>query len=207
MHAFSVGLTGGIGSGKSTIAAMFHRLGAGIVDADALVHELIAPDGAALPELREAFGAEAIAADGGLNRAYMRALAFSDPQARRALEAVLHPRVRALSDERAAALAATSPYIVFVVPLLVESGNWKDRVQRVLLADCSEATQLARVSSRPGLDRDTALAITRTQATRQQRLAAADDVLFNEAPFAHIEACVARLHERYAELARNTVRN
>ncbi len=198
---FSVGLTGGIGSGKSTIAAMFHRRGVGIVDADALVHELIAPGGAAIPALREAFGAEAVATDGGLDRARMRALAFSDPQAKRRLEAILHPCVRALGDERAAALAATAPYIVFVVPLLVESGNWQRRVQRVLVVDCSEATQLARVCARPGMDERTARAIMRTQATRPARLAAADDVLFNEAPIAVLEERVDELHRHYAGLA------
>lgn len=206
MPAFSVGLTGGIGSGKSTIAAMLHRRGAGIVDADALVHELIAPGGAAIPALRDAFGAAAIAADGGLDRARMRALVFSDPQARQRLEAIVHPRVRALSNERAAALAASSPYLVFVVPLLVESGNWRERVQRVLVVDCSEAAQLARVCARPGMDAATAQAIMRTQATRQARLDAADDVLFNEAPLAHVEACVNELHQRYAALAQDGAR-
>jgi len=206
MPAFSVGLTGGIGSGKSTIAAMFHRRGAGIVDADALVHELIAPGGAAIPALRDAFGAAAIAPDGGLDRARMRALAFSDPQARQRLEAIVHPRVRLLSNERAAALKASSPYIVFVVPLLVESGNWRERVRRVLVVDCSEAAQLARVCARPGMDAATAQAIMRTQATRQARLAAADDVLFNEAPLAHVETRVAELHQRYAALAQHDAR-
>lgn len=206
MPAFSVGLTGGIGSGKSTVAAMFHRRGAGIVDADALVHELIAPGGGAITALRDAFGAAAIAADGGLDRARMRELAFSDPLARQQLEAIVHPRVRALSDERAAALAATSPYIVFAVPLLVESGNWRERVQRVLVVDCSEAAQLARVCARPGMDAATAQAIMRTQATRQARLAAADDVLFNEAPLADIEARVAELHQQYSALAKSGAR-
>jgi len=206
MRAFSIGLTGGIGSGKSTIAAMFHRRGAGIVDADALVHEVIAPGGVAIPALREAFGTAAIADDGGLDRARMRALAFSDPQARQRLEAIVHPQVRVLSDERAAALAATAPYVMFVIPLLVESGNWRERVRRVLVVDCSEATQLARVCARPGMDAATAQAIMRTQATRQARLAAADDVLFNEAPLAQLEACVAELHERYVALARDSGR-
>lgn len=198
---FSVGLTGGIGSGKSTIAAMLRRRGAGVVDADALVHELIAPGGAAIGALRDAFGDGAIGADGGLDRARMRALAFTDPQAKRRLEAIVHPLVRRLSDERAAAIAPTSPYVVFVVPLLVESGNWRQRLQRVLVVDCSEATQLARVGARPGMDEATARAIMRTQATRSARLAAADDVLFNEAPIASLEERVDDLHRHYVALA------
>ena len=204
-QGFAIGLTGGIGSGKSTVAALFQRHGAGIIDADALVHELVAPGGAAIPDLRDAFGAAVITADGGLDRARMRALAFTDPPSRQRLETILHPRVRALSNERAAALAASSPYLVFVVPLLVETGNWRERVQRVLVVDCSEAVQLARVCARPGMDAATAQAIVRAQATRQARLAAADDVLFNEAPLADIEARVAELNRRYSVAARGGV--
>jgi dephospho-CoA kinase len=204
MPSYSIGLTGGIGSGKSTIAAMLQQLGAGIVDADELVHELIAPAGAAVEALRREFGAEAIAADGGLDRAWMRARAFGDVTARRRLEAILHPQVRTEAERRAIALSTQVPYIVFVIPLLVESGDWKSRVQRILVIDCVEATQISRVAARPGMDEATARAILRAQATRESRLAIADDVLYNEAPRADIESRVALLHRRYVEAVQDS---
>ena len=199
---FSVGLTGGVGSGKSTIGEMLSRLGAGIVDADAISHQLSQPGGAAIDALRTAFGEAAIAADGSLDRSWMRAHAFADPGARARLEAILHPLIRAASHRRAEELsAAGSPYVAFVIPLLVESGDARGRFDRILVVDCSEATQLARVCMRPGIDMDVARAILAAQATRARRLAAADDVLFNEAPLDQIEARVERLHRRYVELA------
>lgn len=203
MPSYSIGLTGGIGSGKSTIAAMLQQLGAGIVDADELVHELIAPAGAAVEALGREFGAEAIAVNGGLDRAWMRARAFGDVTARRRLEAILHPQVRAEAERRAIALSTQVPYIVFVIPLLVESGDWKSRVQRILVIDCVEATQISRVAARAGMDEATARAILRAQATRESRLAIADDVLYNEAPRAEIESRVALLHRRYVEAAQD----
>jgi len=202
MPTYSIGLTGGIGSGKSTVAAMLQRLGAGIVDADVLVHELIAPSGAAVESLRHAFGAAAIAADGGLDRAWMRARAFGDAEVRHRLEAILHPQVRAAAEQRAIALSTLVPYIVFVIPLLVESGDWRSRVQRILVVDCVEAAQISRVAARPGMDQATARAILHAQATRQSRLAIADDVLYNEAPRVDIESRVALLHWHYVEWAR-----
>ena len=199
---FSVGLTGGVGSGKSTIAGMLSRHGAGIVDADAIAHELTQPGGIAIDALRTAFGAAAIGADGSLDRSWMRARAFADPGARARLEAILHPLVRATSNHRAEQLSALgSPYVVFVIPLLVESGDARGRFDRILVVDCTEATQLARVCMRPGIDGSVARAIVAAQATRTQRLEAADDVLFNEAPLDEIEARVDRLHQRYVELA------
>lgn len=201
MRAYRIGLTGGVGSGKSTVASMLRELGAGLVDADQLVHELIAPAGAAIAELREAFGPSAIAADGGLDRAWMRALAFSDAAARHRLEGILHPRVRQEAERRAQALASEVPYVVLVVPLLIESGSWAGRVLRVLVVDCAEATQLERVMARPGIDRSAALAIIRAQADRPSRLAAADDVLFNEAPIAEMRDRVERLHTHYVRCA------
>lgn len=195
---FSVGLTGGVGSGKSTVAAMLSNHGAGVVDADAISHQLTQPGGAAIAALRASFGAAAIAADGSLDRAHMRARVFSDTAARAQLEAVLHPLIRAAMRERAAEQTkGGSPYVVFVVPLLVESGSWRATTHRVLLVDCSEATQLARVRARPGLSSTIARRIIDAQATRQQRLAVADDVLMNEAPLADIEPKVHRLHRAY----------
>ena len=199
---FSVGLTGGVGSGKSTIAGMLLRHGAGIVDADAIAHELTQPDGAAIAGIRQAFGEGAIAANGALDRALMRARAFADPVARIALEHLLHPLIRAASSQRAEEHAAAgSPYIVFVIPLLVESGDARGRFERVLGVECSEATQMARVCARPGIDPQVARGILAAQTTRAQRLAVADDVLFNEAPLAEISARVEMLHRRYVDQA------
>jgi dephospho-CoA kinase len=198
----SVGLTGGVGSGKSTVAAMLQQLGAGIVDADELAHSLTAPGGAAIEPLRARFGEAAIAADGALDRARMRGFAFADRAARKDLERILHPMIRSLARERGAMLAAAgSPYVVHVIPLLVESGNWRDRLHRVLVVDCSEATQIARVTARPGIDEGAARSIIAAQATRAERLAVADDVLFNEAPLDELRARVRRLHETYLRLA------
>lgn len=207
MPGYRIGLTGGVGSGKSTVARMLGDLGAGLIDADQLVHELIAPTGVAIAELRDAFGPSAIAADGGLDRAWMRTRAFADTDVRRRLEAILHPRVRQEAERRAQVLASKVSYIVLVIPLLVESGNWTNRVQRVLVIDCAETTQLARVMARPGIDRSTATAIIKAQADRPSRLAAADDVLFNEAPIAEVHNRVARLHEHYVRCAASTGEN
>jgi dephospho-CoA kinase len=201
MPDYRVGLTGGVGSGKSTIAGMLKALGAGIVDADALVHELIAPGGAAIGDLCQEFGKNAITTEGGLDRAWMRARVFADPDMRRRLESILHPSVRAEAESRARVLANEAPYIVLVIPLLVESGDWTWRVRRVLVVDCSVGTQLDRIQARPGIDRPTAEAIVRAQADRPARLAAADDVLFNEAPLAELQPRVARLHELYCGFA------
>lgn len=204
MPDYRIGLTGGVGSGKSTVAQLLQTLGAGVIDADELVHELIAPGGAAIGALRQEFGAEAITPEGGLDRAWMRARAFADTGVRRRLEAILHPRVRATGESRAQTLASQAPYLVFMIPLLVESGDWSSRVQRVLVVDCSLETQLARVAERPGIDRATAEAIVRSQADRPVRLAAADDVLFNEAPLPEIRPRVALLHALYCGLAEKT---
>ncbi|MCX8004557.1 MAG: dephospho-CoA kinase [Burkholderiaceae bacterium] len=201
-HAyFAVGLTGGIGSGKSTVAALLQDCGAAVIDTDALAHELTGTGGAAMPAIRAAFGAEYVTADGALDRARMRALVFSSPPAKRRLEAILHPRIRALAQERPAAAAASAPYVVLVVPLLVESGNWRERVARVLLVDCSEAAQIERVGRRSGLAPAQVRAIIGQQASRAARLAAADDVLFNEGEPADLRSRAARLHGRYLQLA------
>lgn len=201
MGRLRIGLTGGIGSGKSTVASELQELGATIVDADVIVRELTAPRGAAIDALRQEFGPAAIDVDGGLNRTWMRSLAFADPEVRRRLEAILHPRVGAEAEHRARASIA-APYVVFVIPLLVESGAWQQRVHRVLVIDCSEQTQLARVLQRPGIDADTARAILAAQSSRAARLAAADDVLVNEAPLDIIKPRVAQLHALYLRLAR-----
>ena len=195
-----VGLTGGIGSGKSAAADAFGRLGAAIVDTDAIAHELTGAQGAAMAEIRRSFGERFIAADGSMDRARMRALVFAEPASKQRLEALLHPLIRAESERRVA--AASAPYAVLVVPLLIESGGYRGRVQRVLVVDCPEEVQLERVSRRSDLPAEEIRAIIRSQAPRQARLAAADDVIDNSGLPAALQKQVAELHPRYLELAR-----
>jgi dephospho-CoA kinase len=197
---FVVGLTGGIGSGKSAAAEHFARLGAAVVDTDAIAHELTRAGGAALPAVRAQFGEALIAPDGAMDRARMRALVFADPQARRRLEALLHPMIRAEAERRIA--AASAPYVVLVVPLLVESGNYRQRVARVLVVDCPAALQIARVVARSGLAPAEVEAIIRSQAPREARLAAADDVIDNSGDLAALHKQVEKLHAMYLALAR-----
>ena len=193
--AFSVGLTGGIGSGKTTVADMFGALGASLVDTDAIAHALTAPHGAAMPALVAEFGADFATPDGALDRAKMRELVFADPGARARLEAILHPRIREATA--AAAAIATGPYVIFVVPLLIESGTWRERVTRVLAIDCSKETQVARVMARNNLAEAQVRAIMAAQVTRAQRLAAADDVVLNDDSLEALQPQVERLHAFY----------
>lgn len=199
MKPYTVGLTGGIGSGKSAVAGWFARLGATVVDTDEIAHELTRPGGEAIAALRAAFGAEAIAPDGSLDRARMRRLAFGDAQARRRLEAILHPLIRAESSRRVE--RARSPYAILVIPLLVESGVDRSRTARVLVVDCPEALQIERVKRRSGLPETEIRAILASQATRDQRLAAADDVIDNSGALEALEGQVSRLNEKYLTLA------
>ena len=190
-----VGLTGGIGSGKSAAAALFAEHGAIVVDTDVIAHELSAPGGAAIPALREAFGDASIGADGALDRAAMRALIFSDPAAKARLEAILHPLIRSISAERVR--AATGPYVVLVVPLLIESGHWAERCDRVVVVDCPEEVQLARVMARSKLTEAQVRAIMATQASRAQRCAAAQEIIDNAGDFDSLRAQVDVLHQLY----------
>ncbi len=196
---FAVGLTGGIGSGKSAVAEMLGHRGAAIIDTDQIAHALTAPGGAAMPRIAATFGDNFVTSDGALNRAAMRERVFTDPEAKRQLEAILHPMIS--EQTRAEARRAHGDYLVFVVPLLVESGRWKDRVQRVLVVDCSEALQIERVMRRSQLSANQVRAIMAAQATREQRLAAADDVILNEQALSALEAPVEALHQRYRALA------
>jgi dephospho-CoA kinase len=197
--AFSVGLTGGIGCGKSTVADLFAALGATIVDTDVIAHALTAPQGAAMPAIVAEFGPDFAQPDGALDRARMRTLVFSDATARARLEAILHPRIRAATE--AAGKAATGAYVIYVVPLLIESGSWRERVTRVLAIDCSEDTQVARVMQRSHLSADEVRAIMATQVTRARRLAEADDVVDNDAGLDALQKQVQALHERYLALS------
>lgn len=199
---FIVGLTGGIGSGKSAAAERFATLGAAIVDTDVIARELTAPGGAGIAPIRAAFGEEVMAADGALDRAAMRRIAFNDPVARKRLEAILHPLIRAECESRCRSAAADFPYIVLVVPLLVESGGYRERVNRVCVVDCPEEIRIARVMKRSGLARQEAEAILNAQAGRAERLAAADDVIDNGGGLAELGEQVDRLHARYCALAK-----
>ena len=174
-----IGLTGGIGSGKSTVARRFADLGALVVDSDALAQALTAPGGAAIPAIAAAFGADMIAADGAMDRAKMRALVFGQPAERQRLEAILHPMIGDATRARASR-ARVGQAVVFDVPLLTESGAWRGRVDRVVVVDCLEATQVARVVQRSGWTADAVERTIAQQASRAQRRAIADAVIVNE---------------------------
>ncbi len=174
-----IGLTGGIGSGKSTVANALVELGATLIDTDLLARQLTLPGGAAIDELRREFGTAAIAADGSLDRARMRQMAFADTGARHRLEAILHPLI-GVEVERRTGAAIAAPAIVFDVPLLVESGRWRARVDCVWVVDCAEQTQVERVVLRSGWSEAAVCAVLAQQATRPQRRAAADAVIHND---------------------------
>ncbi|WP_322055207.1 dephospho-CoA kinase [Paraburkholderia bannensis] len=196
----AVGLTGGIGSGKSTVADLFAARGVPLVDTDVIAHRVTAPQGLAMPQIAAQFGPEFVAADGSMDRARMRALVFGDEAARKRLEAITHPLIRAETERETR--EAKGPYVMLVVPLLVESGAWKTRVNRVLTVDCSVETQIARVMSRNGFTREQVLAIIARQATRDDRLAAADDVIVNDnVTLDALAQDVERLHRLYLALA------
>lgn len=199
MASWVVGLTGGIGSGKTTVANLFAARGAALVDTDLIAHELTVAGGEAMPAIRSAFGDAVIAVDGALDRAAMRRRAFADPAERKRLEHILHPLIRTISRERCA--AAQAPYAMLVVPLLIESGDYRMRVDRLLVVDCPEDVQLARVMTRNGLPEPEVRAIMAAQASRAERLAAADDVIVNDRVLGEIDAEVDALHQQYLKLA------
>jgi len=197
---YTVGLTGGIGSGKSAVAGLFKGLGVEVIDSDEIARELTKKGGEAIGAIRAAFGADALAADGSLDRGKMRRLVFRDAPARKRLEAILHPLIRAESARRSARVR--SPYAILVIPLLVESGVDRSRIARVLVVDCPEAQQIERVMKRSGIPEAEVRAMLAAQATREQRLAAADDVIDNGGPLGALERQVSRLNEKYLTLAR-----
>ncbi|SAK73253.1 dephospho-CoA kinase [Caballeronia fortuita] len=198
---FSIGLTGGIGSGKSTVADLFAARGVPLIDADLIAHQITAPGGVAMPLIAGEFGDGFIAADGSLDRAKMRALVFADDTAKARLEGIVHPLIRAETERQR--LAAQGAYHIVVVPLLVESGEWASRVSRVLVVDCPVETQIARVMRRNGFTREQVLAIMAKQASREARLAAADDIVINNeiATRDALAQQVDALHARYLSLA------
>jgi dephospho-CoA kinase len=181
MRPLRIGLTGGIGSGKSTVGAILAALGAVVIDTDLIARQLTLPGGAAMPAIGATFGADFIAADGSLDRPRMRAAAFADGSARQRLEAILHPLIGVEVERAAAAAPAAAPALVFDVPLLVESGRWRARVDYVWLVDCDEAVQVERVAARPGWSAEAARSVIAQQASRAARRSAADAVIDNQA--------------------------
>jgi dephospho-CoA kinase len=192
-----IGLTGGIASGKSTVAQRFIELGVPVIDADEASRAVVAPGTPGLAQVIERFGGGIVAENGELNRRALRDLIFSDPGSRRDLELILHPLVRVHMDQTAE--AAAGPYVVMAIPLLVE-GDSRNRVDRILVIDVDEAVQLERVMARDGSTLEQARAILAAQATRSARLAAADDVLLNSGTVTDLRQGVDRLHERYLRL-------
>lgn len=195
---FTVALTGGVASGKSAVAERFAALGVDVIDADAVARELVAPGQPALAEIAEAFGADMLDANGALDRRAMREHVFADAAARERLEAVLHPRIRATLRERAA--NTSGPYAMLVIPLFVESGHY-GWVDRVLVVDAPREMQHGRLTARDRVASDLAAAMLDAQATREQRLAVADDVIVNDGSLERLDADVHALHARYLELA------
>lgn len=197
---YLIGLTGGIGCGKTRAANLFAEQGAEIIDSDEIAHRLTRSGGMAIEPIRRAFGSGFVTPDGALDRGKMRALAFSDPPAKRRLEAILHPLIRA---ETAKSIAASrAPYALLVAPLLLETGAYRKIIDRLLVVDCAEETQIARTMARSHLSREEVLAIMATQTSRKARLAAADDVITNDGDLEGLQRQVAALHEKYLALAR-----
>ena len=199
MKPYTVGLTGGIGSGKSVVAGLFAKRGVAVIDTDEIAHELTRPGGEAIGAIRPAFGASCLGAGGALDRDRMRRLAFGDAAARKRLEAILHPLIRTESARRRD--LAPGPYAILVVPLLVESGVDRSRYARVLVVDCPEVQQVERAMRRSSLSETEVRAILAAQATREQRLAQADDVIDNSGTPEALERQVSNLDEKYLTLA------
>jgi dephospho-CoA kinase len=197
-----VGLTGGIGSGKSAAEKYFADLGVAVVDTDVIAHGLTGPGGPAMPALAAAFGPSVLAADGSLDRAATRVLVFAEPAARKRLEAILHPMIRDESERRCRqALEGGAPYVILTVPLLIESGDYRQRVDRVLVVDCDDEVRIARIAARSRLSRDEIERIMAAQCSRAERLTAADDIIENNGTPDRLAAQVEKLHRQYLELA------
>jgi dephospho-CoA kinase len=196
---FCAGLTGGIGCGKSQAANMFAALGADVVDTDVIAHELTAPGGAAMTAIAAAFGNEYVTAEGALDRARMRERVFSDPGAKSRLEAIIHPMIRV--ESRRQIETGSGPYVVLVVPLLLETGAYRELVDRVVVVDCEESRQIERTMTRSRLTEDAVRRIMAAQLPRSRRLEQADDVLSNDADIQSLREQVESLHQRYLQAA------
>ncbi|MBI3901536.1 MAG: dephospho-CoA kinase [Nitrosomonadales bacterium] len=196
---FRVGLTGGIGCGKSTVAALFAERGVAIVDSDEISHRLTRPGGEAIAAIRAEFGGDYIDAAGALDRARMRQRVFADPVAKKRLESILHPLIRAQTQALSGS-AGSAPYVLLVVPLLFETGNYLELVRRTLVVDCAEQTQIARAMTRSKLSEAEVRAIMAQQITRAERLKRADDIIRNDGDMAGLSAQVEEVHQRYLAL-------
>lgn len=199
VHHYVVALTGGVAAGKSAVAQRFESLGISVYDADLAAREVVAPGEAALAEIEFVFGADALHADGSLDRRAMRERVFADPDARRKLETIVHPRVRAWLRRRVG--MNRGPYCIIAIPLLVEARADYDWVDRVLLVDAPEAQQIERLIERDGITREIARQMLAAQSTRAKRLAIADDVIVNDGDVSALDAAVTALHARYLTLA------
>ena len=192
-----IGLTGGIGSGKTAVSNLFAQLGAGIVDTDLIAHQITAPGGKAIPLIRDHFGSEFIDNGGALDRAKMRSLVFLNPEAKMALEAITHPLIRQETLRQAGQLTdAGVPYLLLVVPLLIESGAWIDQIDYLVVVDCPEESQIQRVMHRSNLSRTEVEAILKAQASRQERLALANAVIDNQGKLSELKTAVQELHQK-----------
>lgn len=200
--SYLVGLTGGIGSGKSTVAKLFAELGVPVIDTDAISHRLTQSGGSAIPSIRAAFGDDFIDATGALDRAKMRQLVFSDSAAKLRLEKILHPLI--LIQARSLAESNAAPYVLLVIPLLFETADYRDWLQHTVTVDCAEETQLARATSRNGLSEQTVRAIMAQQLSRSQRLRLADDAICNDDTLPELRRQIAQLHQRYLDLAQRS---
>ena len=197
---YCIGLTGGIGSGKSSVADRFAELGAAVIDTDVIAHELTGPDGRAMPAIIATFGSEIINSTGAMDRAAMRDRVFADPEARRTLEAILHPMIRAESALRLQAV--TAPYALLVVPLLVENlASYQHLLNCIAVVDSEESQQIARIASRSGLSKEQAKSILAAQASQASRLQIADDLIENRGDIMALDHQIQRLHHKYLKQA------
>jgi len=203
-HIPLIGLTGGIGSGKTAVSDLLGQLGAGIVDTDLIAHQITAPNGIAMPAIQKQFGPDYLDASGALNRNKMRTLVFAKPEARKALEAITHPLIRQETIRQANQWAATgSPYLVFVVPLLVESGSWEGLIDQLVVVDCSVELQISRVMQRSNLPKVEVERILNAQASRKDRLAQADIVIENQGSLAELNTEVNQLHQKILKIKKD----
>jgi dephospho-CoA kinase len=199
-----VGLTGGIGSGKTAVSDQLTQLGAGVVDTDLIAHQITGPNGTAIPFIQKQFGLEFIDANGALDRAKMRHLVFTDPKARKVLEAITHPLIREETIRKATHLIEQRiPYLVFVVPLLIESGNWLPLLDYLVVVDCPEEAQIERVMHRSKLPRNEVEKILKAQASRQERIVHADMVIENQGSLNELQAEVLKLHQKILQIQKD----
>ncbi|WP_371743205.1 dephospho-CoA kinase [Polynucleobacter sp. MWH-UH35A] len=203
-HVPFVGLTGGIGSGKTAVSDQLAQLGAGVVDTDLIAHQITAPNGAAIPFIEKQFGSDFIDSSGALDRVKMRSLVFANPEARKSLETITHPLIREETVRQAKKLIEEKvPYLVFVVPLLIESGNWLSLLDYLVVVDCSEETQIERVVHRSKLPRNEVERILGAQASRQERIAHADMVIENQGSLDYLQTQVLELHQKILQIEKD----